>query len=47
MTIEIKNEKIQELVNGLKSTKYNAYCEMFKVISLELYVAVMNEVEAN
>lgn len=83
MTIEIKNEKIQELVNGLKATKknyefwketveeaernnessftingygmtlshfetkYNAYCEMLKVISSELYMAVMNEVEAN
>ncbi len=83
MTIEIKNEKIQELVEGFKSTKknyefwkeavenakrededsfvingynmallrlntkYNSYCEILKAISSELYMAVMNEVEAN
>ena len=83
MTIEIKKEKLQELVEGIKSTKknydfwkeavenakrededsfvlngygmtlshfetkYNAYCELLKAISTKLYLAVMNEVEAN
>ena len=83
MTIEIKNEKIQDLVKEVKNTKknydfwketvedakrdgeelciikgyslqlshfkekYNAYCEMLRLVSSELYAAVMKEVEAN